>query len=71
MYKLRLANKGKKQKEGLGGYDLTLERRVSGGRRDMQHQPLDGMQYFDRRYDDRRTDKRPLSEFPFLPEAIL
>jgi len=72
MRELRFDSKGKKKSKGSAGmYDLTLDRRVSDGRRDMQHQPLDGMQYFDRRNNDRRMDNRPLIEFPFLPEVIL
>ena len=70
MHEVRLDNKGKKQSLGLMAYDLCLDRRVI-SRRDFLQPRLDGMQYFDRRSNDRRQDSRPLSEFPFLPEAIL
>jgi len=70
MYELNLDSKGKKQRKALKMYDLTLDRRVS-GRRDDLFQPLEGVQYFERRHGDRRMDTRALRDFPFLPEAIL
>ncbi|KZY38073.1 hypothetical protein A3752_20165 [Oleiphilus sp. HI0081] len=66
-------NIGKKRKVMAGkvGYDLSLDRRV-GSRRDSLMPSLESLGPFDRRHtDDRRMDKRPLSDFPYLPEVII
>jgi len=70
MHDLKFDSRGKKQRKTMKMYDLTLDRRVS-GRRDDLFQPLEGVQYFDRRHCDRRMDTRALRDFPFLPEVIL
>ena len=70
MHSLKRGSKRIKQGKVLKMYDLTLDRRVA-GRRDDLFQPLEGVQYFDRRQGDRRMDTRALRDFPFLPEAIV
>jgi hypothetical protein len=70
MKNVKHRGKGNRQSKRSVMYDLTLDRRIVAGRRDSQHQPLDGIQYFDRRASDRRVDGRPLIDFPFLPIVI-
>jgi hypothetical protein len=71
MKNVKHSRKVKRQSKRSVMYDLTLDRRIVAGRRDSQYQPLDGIQYFDRRASDRRIDRRPLNDFPFLPIVIL
>ncbi len=53
------------------GYDLSMDRRINNRRGNLMPS-LENLGSFDRRHtDDRRVDKRPLSDFPYLPEVII
>jgi hypothetical protein len=61
----------KMSKGGELTYDLCLDRRVA-SRRDSLMPSLESIGPFDSRHtEDRRMDKRPLSDFPYLPEVVI
>lgn len=61
----------KMSKSGEVVYDLCLDRRVA-SRRDSLMPSLESIGPFDRRHtEDRRMDKRPLTDFPYLPEVVI
>jgi len=74
MFDLILDSGGEKQNITAQAYDLCLDRRVLCRRKvfensaNGQHKPE--LKKFNRRHHDRRIDKRPLEEFPYLPSLI-
>ena len=65
MFDLKLDSKGKKLNQGDEMYDLSLDRREI-SRRGHVKLSLSGKLNIDRRHTERRTDNRPLTEFPYL-----
>ena len=67
----KLIGSKRKVMAGKVMYDLSLDRRVN-NRRDSLMPSLESIGPCDRRHtDDRRMDKRPLSDFPYLPEVVI
>ena len=66
VHTLNLDSKGNKQSWSNQMYDLCLDRRNM-SRRGVATLSIQNKFEFERRRNDRRTDNRPLNEFPYLP----